>query len=64
MKICDFCQQNGDGVRPATAILTLHNFEGIETFDVCESCVATVRDLLTQPKEEKKIGPGRPRKAA
>jgi len=64
MKICDFCQQNGDGFRPATAMLTMQSFDGIETFDVCESCVAIVRDLLTQPKEEKKIGPGRPRKAA
>lgn len=61
MRVCDFCQSNGTGFVPATTSVSIGE---IEVFDSCESCAQSIKELLTQTKEEKKSGPGRPRKAA
>lgn len=64
MKICDFCwNSNGQPVAAVTQIAIGNDAE--EIYDACQSCAMSVKELLNQPKpEEKKSGPGRPRKAA
>lgn len=62
MRLCDFCWNSTGQPVPAATQISI-GFEYEETYDACQSCAMSVKEMLNQPKaDEKKSGPGRPRK--
>jgi hypothetical protein len=71
MKICDRCYNRGNGSVPAQQALGfVINATTHETYDLCLSCAAEIKDALMRmepdpvPEEGKDRGRGRPRKNA